>query len=58
MIDSSVRDELLREMEQLSSFVAAPSARLCSRDGRITPQGTPGKELLEVRRNYDSGGGG
>ena len=47
MIDTSLRDELLREMEQLSPSLQRRVLDYARAMVESTPQGTPGHELLE-----------
>lgn len=47
MIDSSLREELAKEMEQLSARMQRRVLDYARALAESTPQGTPGKELLE-----------
>jgi hypothetical protein len=47
MVDSSLRDELLKEMEQLPPAMQRRVLDYARAMAESTPQGTPGRDLLK-----------
>jgi hypothetical protein len=47
MVDNSLREELLKEMEQLPPAMQRRVLDFARAMAESTPQGTPGKELLQ-----------